>query len=223
MANEFYYDEHPNKPGSSDSGASGGSWGGGGGGGSGGGAPAYGWGGGRAEAADTVNKTNWSDLNAPLLKVCSNGFLLNDGITQELLIGTLTCTWAPAIICWINGDKEHQHTRCLLISTDAEKAFYINESPNLNEQQRISGMCIHGYLTWLKPGKISFFAKWQAGHYAHSQMSKVRFAVFGIDTGYRVLALKKNIPVFTIQITENYEIYVNNIRGSLTGNKKFLE
>ena len=75
MANEFYYDEHPNKPGSSDSGASGGSWGGGGGGGSGGGAPSYGWGGGRDEAADAVNKTNWSDLNAPLLKVCSNASL----------------------------------------------------------------------------------------------------------------------------------------------------
>ena len=35
--------------------------------------------------------------------------------------------------------------------------------------------------------------------------------------------MKKYITVFTIKITENYEIYVNSLRGSLDGNKKFLE
>ena len=224
MKNEFYRNERPDAPetGGGGSGGSGGYWGSGGGGSgsSGGGSRPY-WNTPVLPDDAEQDQGYWSDLNAPLLRQCPDGFLLTDGIGPELLTGSSVCLWPPGILCWISGDKEFQHTDCLLIASDQENAF--SWDIDISEKQRSSGLCAWGYLSWLRPGTITFSAKWQAGHYDHSKISRARFAVFGVDLGYRVLALKKYITVFTIKITENYEIYVNNIRGSLNGNGKFLE
>ena len=223
MSNEFYRNERPGEAGDD-------------GGGNGGGGS--GWGGGSGGGGVNINQASWSedsspgndeeqsfwsDLNVSLLKVCTDGFLLTDGVTPELLTGSAMCHWPPAVIGWISGDKDHKHHDCLLLVADKVDAFQLKINPRITEQQLAGGMCMHGFLRWLKPGIITFSAKWQAGHYDHGKISMARFAVFGVDLGYRVLALKKYITVFTIKITGNYEIYVNNLRGSLDGNKKFLE
>lgn len=226
MGSEFYRNEHPNAPGAgSGSGGGTGYWGvGGSGGGSSttSGSRPY-WNTPDVPGDAEQDQGYWSELNAPLLRQCPDGFLLTDGARPELLTGTSACQWSPGILCWTSGDKEFQHTDCLLISSDAKNAFSWDINPDISEKLRSSGLCAWGYLSWMRPGIITFSAKWQAGHYDHSRISQARFAVFGVDCGWRVLALKKYTRVFTIQITENYEIYVNNIRGSLDGNKKFLE
>lgn len=225
--NEFYRNEYPAESGSgSGSGGGGGFWGGGGGGGGSGGEGGtigQAWWSEDSSFEDDESQGCWSDLNALLLKVCPDGFLLTDGVAPELLTGTAMCHWSPAVIGWISGDKDHKHHDCLLLRADPVEAFQMIANPRITEQQLAGGICMHGFLSWLKPGVITFSAKWQSGHYDHRKISKVRFAVFGVDLGYRVLALKKYITVFTIKVTEEYEIYVNNIRGELNGNGKFLE
>lgn len=226
MGSEFYRDERPQGPGSGDGDGSGigGVWGGGGGGGGGGGNGQAYWGEGDTDKPTLLPEHGiWSELDAPVLRVCPDGFLLTDGALPRLLTGIAMCQWPPSILCWIGGDKKSLHTDCMLITADKSNAFSWEINIDVSEKQRESGLCACGYLDWLRPGIITFSAKWQAGHYDHGEISRVRFAVFGVDLGYRVLALKKYITVFTIKITENYEIYVNNLRGSLNGNGRFLE
>lgn len=93
----------------------------------------------------------------------------------------------------------------------------------LSKQQIESGMVNQGWFNWLRPGFIKIMAKWQAGHWDHAQIHSVRFAVFGVDTGWIVLSLRHYIPVITIQLKEAGEIYVNAIRGNIYGNQKYLE
>lgn len=232
MVDEYYVDEHPHDGTGGGGGGSGGGggigfWGGGGGGagGSGGTGESGGsngcfWG---VSEPDIDSIHGWSDPGFEYLKLSGDGCLLTDGESCELLTGSFMCSWPPSIICWIRNDEEHEHTRCMLLKSDAVDTFVWNINPDLTDQQKESGMCAHGFLNWLHPGVIKFQAKWQAGHYDHGKISSVRFAVFGFDTGFRVLALKRYIPVFTIRITENYEIYVNDIRCTLGGNGKYLE
>lgn len=225
MINEFYRNERPGETGGgSGGGGGGGFWGGGGGGGGGGSGSIHqdSWSE-DSSSSSGEEQSSWSDLNSPLLKVCPDGFLLTDGVAPELLTGSAMCHWPPAVIGWISGDKDHKHYDCLLLVADKVDAFQLKSNPQITEQQLAGGMCMYGFLKWFKPGVITFSAKWQAGHYDHGKISRARFAVFGVDLGYRVLALKKYITVFTIKITENYEIYVNSLRGSFDGNKKFLE
>lgn len=174
--------------------------------------------GGEMEVAPPV----WSEVNQQFLKVV-DGFLVNDGKSSELLSGSWNCRWPPPVIGWISGDNEHIHTDCLLIKTDVEKAFVQLPNPPLSETQWKSGMCIWGYLPRLKPGTINFSGKWQSGHFDHAKILRVRFAVLGVDLSYKALPLQSFVPLFTITVSDDYNIYVNNIRGSFSGNGKFLE
>lgn len=229
MSDEFFFDEHPpdsgwTPPGGEESEESGGcSWGswtdgdGGGGGGGGGGN----WGAETPETDPEEEMPEWAEetelFNRPFLKTCPDGSLLTDGVSPELLTGSLICVWPPQLLIWLSGEEANSHARCLIVR--CSRTLELNSGNNTEN----GGPAFSGFFDWINPGKFELSAKWQAGHYDYSKINSARFAAFGVDLGYRVLPLQNFVRVMTVTVTENYEIYVNDIRGTLDGNKKFLE
>jgi len=212
MSDEFYLDERPgNSGGGGGGGGSTGGWGGG-------------WGG-DDPGPEPEQKPEWEVelCNQPYLKRNPDGWLLTDGAMPELLTGSLICTWPPPLIVWIDGDSGHEHTRCLLVRCSGGRGFEFDTSPGLTEEQKASGMAAWGKFDWIRPGTFQIQAKWQAGHWDHAKIHSARFAAFGVDSGWSVLPLQKWVTVLTIKVTENDKITVNNIRGRLDGNEKYLE
>ncbi|MEI3038452.1 MAG: hypothetical protein V8T90_05205 [Victivallales bacterium] len=159
----------------------------------------------------------------PFLKRSPDGWLLTDGVSPELLTGSQICQWPPHLIAWISGDGKREHTRCLLVRTSDGRRLDLDRSPQLAATQRERGITCIGNLDWIHPGKFEIQAKWQAGHYDHAKINSARFAAFGVDAGFRVLPLKTWVTVLAVKVTEDYEIYVDNIRGTLGGNNQFWE
>lgn len=231
MENEFFFDEHPpdsgwSPPGSGDEpdGWGGYSWGllgGGTGGGSGGGGGSW------AEVEQgeepEEEKPEWAEdektelFNRPFLKTCPDGSLLTDGVFPELLTGSLICVWPPQLLIWLSGEVANSHARCLIVRCSRKI-----ELKQTNPEEEGTPH-FRGFFDWIAPGEFELSAKWQAGHFDHAKINSARFAAFGVDLGYRVLPLQNFVRVMTVTVTENYEIYVNDIRGTLDGNKKFLE
>lgn len=199
---EPFWDEQSNSPG-----WGGDSIGGGGGDGGSGGPGGSGWGGGDSNKPPIPPQ--WSEVSFPLLKINTDGLLLTDWESSHLLIGSISCTVEPHVIMQLNGRGGDSHRNCVLWQYSGDN------------QLQFSGNA--AYLTHLRPGEYSFEAKFQSGHWDYSEISGARFIVFGVDLGFLALPLREGQyrKIFTLQITEELVIYVNNIRGSIHGNGKF--
>ncbi len=198
---EPFWDEQISPGGGGGGGGSG--WGGGGGGGGGGGS---GWGGG---GDNPPIPPQWSEVSFPLLKINTDGLLLTDWESSHLLIGSISCTVTPHVIMQLNGRNGNSHCNCVLWRYSGD-----------NQLQFSGGTA---YFKHLRSGEYSFEAKFQSGHWDYSEISGARFIVFGVDLGFLALPAREGQyrKIFTLQITEELVIYVNNIRGSIHGNEKF--
>lgn len=159
--------------------------------------------------------TEPAGANLPLLKTCPDGSLLTDGVSPELLTGSLICDWPPQLLIWLYGKDAKKHARCLIVRCSRTLTLSSGKAKN-------GGAALAGNFDWIQPGTFELSAKWQAGHYDYAEINTARFAAFGVDLGYRVLPLGDYVKVMTVHITDNYEIYVNDIRGALDGNNIFL-
>ena len=72
------------------------------------------------------------------------------------------------------------------------------------------------------PGSYEISARWQAGHYDYAEISAARIMIFGVDLGTVTLPISRRIRIAKIDVLEDLTIYVNDIRGSLGGNLRFL-
>ena len=75
----------------------------------------------------------------------------------------------------------------------------------------------------LRPGRFELHMRWQGGHYDYSKISAVRIMVYGVDLGWVTLPLSRWMRVATVDVKDDYTIYVNHIKGSASGNLKFLK
>lgn len=244
MADEPYWNEHPDPDdgggdGSGDGGVSGGGWGGGGGGGGGGGSGVGGgWGGGGGGGGgggDSGWGWQWSGgddeddgdgqdkkFNAPFLKRSYSGYLLRQ--FKRLLTGTLSCELVPPVLIYIENDEDRAHTGCMLIRlVGTRRSFRIDSG--LTEEQFEAGLAAFGYFNWAMTGEFQIQIKWQAGHYSHAVTGKIKLVIYGVDLGWRTAALSTWQTFATIRIVatdDGHEVWVNNIRGSINGNADIL-
>ncbi len=238
MADEFYRDERPKDPtgggdpgGPSGGGAGGGGWGGGGGGGSTGGwGWTWGWGGGggggpgpeEPEEPEPGDQEEPLKISIPLLKISRYGLLLTD-FSKRLLTGSLDCSIVPAMVAYISGDEKREHTDCVLIRiTDFMRKFSL-EYPVKSEPEHASRPDIVGRFSWSRKGTFRVQAKWQAGHYSHAAVHNVKFIIYGVSTGYLTLPLTSWSDIAVITITDDYQVFVNKIKGRFNGNSPYVE
>lgn len=232
MSDEYYKDERPDDgsggggggegPGGGGGGGSGGSWGGGGNsGGGGGGGTKPEWGGDDPDKPDDEpDEPEWGHnvvgLNLPYLKTSKSGYLLSDK-NGFLLTGSFQCTLPPPLIVEVgDGEEARKHLDCVLCGlTDSRRSFRIDKNISVN--------ALYGYFSWARPGKFGIMMKWQSGHYDYAKLNKVRIAVYGVDLGWTIIPLTAWKSVVQIEITTDYKVYVNNIRGRLDGNSIFMD
>ena len=198
---EFYYDERPGTPHAQwgspggTGGMPGGSWGSGSSGTSGGGTTPPVW------------EEDEKDI-ASFLRLDDRGFLRLDE-PDFLLGGTRSCLLAPEIIVFLQEEARF-HMRCILLRL-GENTLSLQSASNYSFARFEPA-----------PGSYEISARWQAGHYDYAEISAARILICGVDLGTVTLPLSRRIRIAKIDILEDLTIYVNDIRGSLGGNLRFL-
>ena len=209
---EFYYDERPG-------GGSSGSWegepqpdpgdwvppAGSGSGGS--------WGGGR----DPVKPVP----GLPRLNRTASGALLADA-DGRILRCRQSCRAIPALLAFLNRE-DAGHGRCILVSSsDPQRPVSVSTWSGTAG----SGATVAAVASWPfgGPGSYRIRAKWQRGHYDYNEISRAKFIVYGVSTGWVRLPLSGGwTTIATVVVAENFRITVNGSPGSITGNKPYLE
>ena len=233
MSDEYYKDERPDDgsggggggegPGG-DGGGGGLSWGGGGnsGGGGGGGGTKPEWGGGDPDKPDDEpDEPEWGHnvvgLNLPYLKTSKSGYLLTDknGI---LLTGSRRCTLSPPLIVRIaDGDEAAKHLPCVLAKiSDPVRAFTFKVPGNGRRDEDKGRNVVYGHFSWARPGSFEILMRWQGGHYDYSILNRMHLEVYGVSFGWITVPLSAWRKIAEIEITPDYKVYINHIRGRLS-------
>ena len=232
------------KPETGESGSIGsGGWGGGGGrsggSGSGGGWDGNDWGWGGGSSDDSGSGIDWGwwrngSGGAPFLRMSERGALRMEN--GRLLAGKQSCSF-PALLGYFEDypdrDKEAEdykaslldHRDCVLCSlSDSERQFSFH--PKLNvpdpEEPLYKNLRFACDIAW-NPGMFSIRVRWQSGHGEYSALNRMRFVVYGVDLGWMQIPVSDWLPVAIVRITNGYQVYVNNLKGRLSGNLKYLE
>lgn len=188
--------------------------------------PPY-WGGGSIGGSDPFwiygsendNDDNFGlsfETDGPVLRLSPNGILLMCG--PYLLKGSLSCPVVPMIVYIDDGDEtQNDHWDCVLMKfSDEARELTVKRS----NSKQIASYC---FFDWNTTGKFKLKAKWQAGHYNHAEISRVRFVIFGVSTDWKTLPLTAWVDVAEIDIRADGGVYVSGFRGSADGNTQFLE
>lgn len=235
---EFFYDERPSGS-SSDSGWRGGGvslawgwdeywyWGGYWGlGGGGCGGLAWGWG----AADDKSDKEKLSPVRSEgALRVSALGALLvnSDG---SLLYCQQECMQAPALSIVIDAEDPGHHGRCIQINLIYSKLrpLYLEPEKTLSYELwpvDIYGEECHyaGRFPLPEPGELlNITASWQRGHHDISEISRMKFTVFGVSCGAKTISRGSWRTIATVTVDDSQHISVSGIRGKLPRAKKEL-
>ena len=158
-------------------------------------------------------KPEWPDdeHSMPFLRLDGQGLLrLDPG--GRILRGTRSCFVASSLIVYLAKDAR-THSRCVLCKSSAPERMITLKSA--------SDFLYEDFEP--RPGRFELHMRWQGGHYDYSEISAVRVMVYGIDLGWITLPLSRWMRVATIDVKDDYTIYVNNIKGSISGNLKYLK
>lgn len=226
---EYYLDERPGggsgqwqPDGGGDdgdgSGSGGGSGGSGSGGSGGGGRWDYWWddpdgGDGGDDEQPGGGKPEWSDDEPSLafLRLDNQGFLRLDPVGR-ILRGTRSCFVASSLIVYL-AKEARTHSRCVLCKSSApERMITLKSAADFLYEDFEP-----------RPGRFELHMRWQGGHYDYSKISAVRIMVYGVDLGWVTLPLSRWMRVATVDVKDDYTIYVNHIKGSISGNLKYLK
>ena len=147
----------------------------------------------------------------PFLRLDGQGLLrLDPG--GRILRGTRSCFVASSLIVYL-AKEARTHSRCVLCKSSAPERMITLKSA--------SDFLYEDFEP--RPGKFELHMRWQGGHYDYSKISAVRVMVYGVDLGWVTLPLSRWMRVATIDVKDDYTIYVNNIKGSISGNLKYLK
>lgn len=192
------------------------------------------------EREDTSSGTDWGWWyrddrgGAPFLRVSEQGLLRTHG--GKLLIGSISCA-VPALLGYFceyperdPEDEDFQasrldHRACVLCELDdPDRAFRLHRSLDIPDAddplyENLRFACDASF----RPGEFRFRVRWQSGHADYDTLNRMRFIVYGVDLGWQQIPVSDWCDAAVVRINERCEPYVNNIRGSIAGNLKFLK
>lgn len=171
------------------------------------------WGGGR----DPVKPVP----GLPRLNRTASGALLADA-DGRILRCRQSCRAIPALLAFLNRE-DAGHGRCILVSSsDPQRPVSVSTWSGTAD----SGATVAAVASWPfgGPGSYQIRAKWQRGHYDYNEISRAKFIVYGVSTGWVRLPISGGwTTIATVVVAENFRITVNGSPGSITGNKPYLE
>ena len=217
MANgEFFVDERPgpeniggswNKPPAP---PESGSWGGSGGGAGGGGDGSY-------NPSGLFDPTE----EPPRINRTLSGCLLADS-DGRILFCRQACKTIPALIAYIFGENTRGHGRCVLAATTDPMRPASSSGWPWHDGTAATVAMTAGW-PFGQPGSYRVRARWQRGHYDYAKISRAKFVIYGVSTGWMTLPLSGWTTIATVIVSTDYRLTVNGMPGTRAGNQSLLE
>ena len=144
------------------------------------------------------------------------------GADGRLLHCKQRCVVVPALLAWLSGEGCDSHYRCVLCKTsDPLRPVTMENIAGVVDTAKYP--LVSGYWRLGAPGTYRVYAKWQAGHYDYRKIKNVKFRIYGVSTGWRMLPLTHWLQIATVTVDERYHITVNGQVAKRAGNQSTLE